>query len=184
MITQIPPITQAKWDAYTQKQQWDIKVALRGPDHTNTQLKIFTTAIIRAVTQPVMRVGGTINHKAPALLLPASCWGLTRGTHRKWGFDLQHFLQHVREAVIILGIPNITIPTMDWLECFQNGITPDLFYERLIASLKNQAKREVVVEDATTSQYYEEMVKYVENMYHRYLDEIHSEEDEDEDEDE
>jgi hypothetical protein len=178
----IEPMTDERWNKLSKKEQWDIKVVLRGPDHTNTLLKLFTTAVIRAVVQPVMRVGGMVNYRAPALILPEIRWNMTTGAKRKWGFDLRHFLSHIDEAAGILNIPKVSIPNSEWEECFQNGIDIDIFYERLLASLRNKAVTKGIQSESALLKRYQGMTTYVEGLYHEHLDDLRAQEEDQESE--
>ena len=131
----LTPMTKTDWADLTLKQQWDVKVALRGPDLHNNNLKLYTTAIIRWACSNVMRVGGTVNHACPVIVLPLNLGSLSRGEQSAWGFDTYHFITHIQEAAEILNIPTVSIPRNLWEDAFANNVQPLTFYNLLIDGL-------------------------------------------------
>lgn len=111
-------MTKTQWAKLTDKQQWDIIVALRGPDSNYGEtLKWFTTSVIRGQMAPVMRVGGTVNKDLKLVVLPI-------GSHSKpsiqtafsgseaWNYG--HFVEHIQEAAYNLGLEVLYLFSDDW----------------------------------------------------------------------
>lgn len=118
------PITRQAWTDLSKKQRWDVRVALRGPDHGNELLKLFTTSCIRYGCTKVMRVGGLINFHSPALILPnAPAYRLSGGRDDPWGFNVSHFVGHIEEAAQILELPAVKIPLDIWMMAFSNYVS-------------------------------------------------------------
>jgi hypothetical protein len=66
------PLSREEWEKFTPKMQWDIKVALRGPDlYASDTTKWFTTSIIRGKMREVCRVGGLVNDDLNLIILPS-----------------------------------------------------------------------------------------------------------------
>lgn len=131
----LTPISPDDWSELSKKQQWDVKVALRGPDLANTNLKIYTTAIIRWVCSSAMRTGGAINSFCPVLMLPKDLYQLRRGEDTRWGFDLYHFMVHIQEAAMVLEIPSVEMTRLAWEEAFGNNVSTKDFYTLLLDDL-------------------------------------------------
>ncbi len=112
------PITQEYWDGLSEKAQWDIKVALRGPDsYYGETLKWFTTSVIRGYCKRIFRVGGTVNSDLKLVILPApSGWN---PTPVKTSWNYKHFVEHVALAAEWLNIPILYIPSDKWHEVMQ-----------------------------------------------------------------
>lgn len=69
----LKPLSREEWDKFTPKMQWDVKVALRGPDLAMSDTtKWFTTSVIRGKMRDVSRVGGLINDDLNLILIPSS----------------------------------------------------------------------------------------------------------------
>lgn len=118
----LEPITQEEWDRLSEKAQWDCKVALRGPDLKGSEpMKWFTTSIIRHVMSGVMRVGGTVNADLNFLVLPDGDRSVVPKDSSIFQFDLSHFLQHIREAALWLGLPSYSIPPSQWAKIHTGG---------------------------------------------------------------
>ena len=139
MIKTLPdvlmPLSKEAWAKLTPKEQWDVKVALRGPDLANSTLKVYTTAIIRWVCSNAMRTGGTINSFCPVIMLPKDLYALSRGEETTWGFDLYHFMLHIQEAATILKIPTVDLTRTTWEEAFGNNVSAKDFYNLLLDDL-------------------------------------------------
>ena len=113
-----------RWGRLSGKQQWDILVALRGPDCGNSEIiKWFTTGVIRGEMAPVMRVGGTVNSDLRCVVLPEKFQEtyLVPGGTMPWNSG--HFFQHVSEAATILGLPLVVIKQEQWDKAMQKGST-------------------------------------------------------------
>lgn len=112
-----------KWGGLTQKQQWDIIVAMRGPDCGNSEMiKWFSTGVIRYHMSPIMRVGGTVNDRLNCVVVPDG-WNtgiLPKGVKRDeksapftyW--NASHFFQHVIEAAELLELPVVYVQQEEW----------------------------------------------------------------------
>ena len=118
--TLITPLTIQEWASMSPKQQWDVKVCLRGPDHGNEWLKYYTTAIIRHKCSDVMRVGGMVNPYVPAIIMQGP--GYPQVGNGPWEFNSYHFMGHVAEACKILNIPIVRIPQVTWISAFAQGV--------------------------------------------------------------
>lgn len=112
----LEPMTEEEWNALSGKAKWDSTVALRGPDLTGSELlKWFTTSVIRFRLSKIMRVGGMVNESLGFVLLPQG-----GAPHRDDRFDIGHFLNHVTEAAVWLGIP-IVYTSQDTFSILLNG---------------------------------------------------------------
>lgn len=114
-------MTKAEWDDLSAKAQWDIKVALRGPDsYYGETLKWYTTSVIRGQIRDVFRVGGTINTTLEAIITPKrGC--LLGADSTTWNHN--HFIEHVRLAATHLRIQDIKIPFNLWHKVMQSSCT-------------------------------------------------------------
>lgn len=132
MDSQKPPLnevgskllTKEGWKELGPKAQWDVQVALRGPDCNNSEtIKWFSTAVIRGHVRNVMRTGGTNNTDLHLVIIPEGWQYLPlynsedkelkktlRAQHPLLFWNASHFLQHVIEAAQWLSIP------MGWVE--------------------------------------------------------------------
>jgi len=130
-------MTRQKWLNLTEKQRWDVMVALRGPDiHKSTTLKWYTTAVIRAQVFPIIRCEGgsaTVNDRDSFVVVP-NYVGSNEGT-----FDLDHFIGHIHKACEPLDLKMVKIP---W-EAYQAGLREDIYHaaKRWMAALMEQNKR-------------------------------------------
>lgn len=114
-------ITKKKWESLNDKAQWDVKVALRGPDSNYGEvLKWFTTSVIRGQVKGVFRVGGTINTDLKLIITPLGAYD-KHTPHRvafdlakAYGWNYNHFIEHVRLAAEWLEIPDLAIPYEVW----------------------------------------------------------------------
>ena len=109
-------MTKTQWAELTGKEQWDVLVALRGPDCQRSEgIKWFSTSVLRMAMHTVMRVGGTLNPDLHLIVVPADWWGLERELNPKGssnhglGWSPGHFFGHVVEAAQVLKIPVIEI---------------------------------------------------------------------------
>ena|SRR3990167_386833 len=115
-----------QWDSLNEKGQWDIKVALRGPDsYFGETLKWFTTAVIRGQMKDVFRVGGTVNSDLKLIVLPKSGHydePISEVSYGKFAWNATHFIEHVRQAADWIGIPVLKIPKELWnvTMCYPN----------------------------------------------------------------
>jgi hypothetical protein len=146
-------MTKEGWKELSPKQQWDIQVALRGPDCPNSEgLKWFTTAVIRGVMQPVMRVGGTINEDLKLIIAPQD-WGSSSLTfphsipkevreviranlHEMALWNSHHFFEHVLTAAGHLEIPIAYVSNEVWREGVKEHVTfaAERFYQDLVTN--------------------------------------------------
>ena len=113
-----------QWDSLSDKGQWDIKVALRGPDsYFGETLKWFTTAVIRGQMKEVFHVGGSVNSDLKLVILPRSSHyseePSTESQHGKFSWNSSHFIEHVRQAADWMGIPVLKIPRELWNQTMQ-----------------------------------------------------------------
>lgn len=108
-----------RWDHMAGKPQWDIQVALRGPDsYYGEVLKWFTTAVIRGHMRGVIRVGGSINADLKLVVLPKHSSLHSEAIERsKW--NAAHFVEHVHLAADHIGIPVLRIPGELWHRVMQ-----------------------------------------------------------------
>ena len=107
-------LTKEAWSRMSGKEQWDIQVALRGPDSFYGEtVKWYTTAVIRGKVQEVMRVGGTVNNYLNLVILPGH-GSIVDKKKRDW--NCGHFVEHVQLAAHHLKIPCLTIPNELWHE--------------------------------------------------------------------
>lgn len=106
------------WLSFSDKDRWDVMTALRGPDHANTGLKWYTTAVIRGVVAPVLRTNGTsaVVIAEPRLLLAPDAVPKFFGE-----FNIQHFLGHVVDAAEVLGLPIRYVDRGKWQEIVLGG---------------------------------------------------------------
>lgn len=103
------PITPAQWGGFNDKQKWDVKAALRGPDchEAREGIKFFTSAVIRGRCREAFRCGGTINTELGLVVTPREVGGFL--------WNAQHFFEHVEEAALILGLPVLKITQTHFL---------------------------------------------------------------------
>lgn len=119
-------MTKTGFARLSEKAQWDIKVALRGPDSNYGEtLKWFTTSVIRGQMQEVFRVGGLVNDDLKLIVIPG---GSTKGEGKvnkiyaevgPYGWNYSHFLDHVRVAAGYLEVPELRIETDFWHKVMQ-----------------------------------------------------------------
>jgi len=135
--------TQEQWDALSEKGQWDIKVALRGPDsYYGETLKWFTTAVIRGTVRKLFRVGGTVNRDLKLVILPIND-GIYQAKKEKTSWNSNHFVEHIMTAADWLQIPVLYIPASLWHEVMQMDY-PVLAVKRILeAAEKDVAACEI-----------------------------------------
>ena len=116
-------MTREQWDSLCEKGQWDVKVALRGPDsYFGETLKWFTTAVIRGQMKDIFRVGGSVNPDLKLVILPKSDYH-TEVIEENLGrnaWNSGHFIEHVRQAADWMGIPTLKIPRELWNSTMQH----------------------------------------------------------------
>lgn len=115
-------MTTSQWDDLNEKAQWDIKVALRGPDsYYGETLKWFTTSVIRGQMKGVFRVGGTVNSDLQLIIIPSD--GGYSHPANKYSWNARHFIEHVSLAAEWLHIPRFSIDSVLWHDvmCFDSA---------------------------------------------------------------
>ena len=143
-----------EWKDLTPKEQWDVLVAMRGPDcHNPDVVKWLTVAVLRAAMSQTIRVGGMINNDLKAVVVPSNYnssgpylsqykSGMDGGTgpanlSPQALFYPGHFYQHVMEAASILGIPVILIKKEDWISAMLSSTHNVVgILEKLVESAK------------------------------------------------
>lgn len=119
-------MTKGAWAELNGKQQWDVMVAMRGPDTNHSELiKWVSTSVIRWAMHSVMRVGGTLNEDLKLIIVPTDPHSLDRDSQAKVGgvvgaWNSAHFFQHVIEAAYVLGITVCPIPNEVYLAGLAN----------------------------------------------------------------
>lgn len=122
----IEPFTKEAWKKLSGKERWDVIVAMRGPDTRNEgALKWFVTGPLRAKMWPILKADGgsaLVNKDLNLIVVPTG----TIGPQEMIGnlllppnfalFNLDHFIQHAREAAGILGVPILYVPRQAWLK--------------------------------------------------------------------
>jgi hypothetical protein len=112
------PLTLAQWDALSPKAQWDIKVALRGPDCMGSEgVKWLTTSLIRGMVSQIMRVGGTVNTSGcPCVVVPSHLDAvLTQiATPSLFNFNSSHFFSHIIDAAGWMKMGILSVPGEKW----------------------------------------------------------------------
>lgn len=120
-------MTKTAWAELTPKAQWDIQVAMRGPDCQNSEgIKWLTTGVIRWAMHTVMRVGGSLNEDLKIILVPNDCYTLDKEIRAKTedktlSWSPAHFFQHVIEAAHWLGITAVPIPNEVYLQAVRQS---------------------------------------------------------------
>lgn len=106
-----------QWSNLSEKAQWDIKVALRGPDsYYGETLKWFTTSVIRGRVRKVFRVGGTVNSDLKLVVVSVLPHKEIR---EKTQWNCHHFMDHIRAAASHMGLPQLFVPEDLWHETMQ-----------------------------------------------------------------
>ena len=126
-------MTETKWAELTGKQQWDVQVALRGPDCQYSEpIKWLTTSVIRWACHDIMRVGGTLNEDLKCVVVPQDPYLLdcrikeaTTALPKLLYWSPSHFFQHVGEAAEVLGIPVYTAYNDLYIEAIMSGPAPN-----------------------------------------------------------
>ena len=112
-------LTKDEWHNFNGKQQWDIQVALRGPDcYYGETIKWYTTGVIRGKVQEAMRVGGTVNQYLNLVIIPKDRIAVSEGK-KKRDWNCHHFVEHVSLAAQHLKIPILWISGELWHEAMQ-----------------------------------------------------------------
>ena len=108
-------MTLTEWNALNDKGQWDIKVALRGPDcpGDSETIKWYSTAVLRGQLTNVFRVGGTINTHLKMIILP------TDGDGQEWG--AHHWVDHVHTAAYWMRLPTVLVPGPAYWKAVSRG---------------------------------------------------------------
>ncbi len=118
-------MTKAKWATLDLKQQWDVEVALRGPDCKGSDvIKWFTSSVIRGEMRGVRRVGGMINDSLHMVIVPDRIPRLPvkpADVPQFYWWDHRHFFGHVIEAAHCLGLPIWQLQGSKWLACIESG---------------------------------------------------------------
>jgi hypothetical protein len=110
-------ITPAEWNKLSEKAQWDIKVALRGPDTYRAEtMKWFTTGVIRGRCRKAFRVGGSVNPDLKLVVLPDG-YQKTKDAPNAWNSG--HFLDHIQTAAAWLNVPVLFVPMDAWYAATQ-----------------------------------------------------------------
>lgn len=116
-------LSKSKWEKLSEKAQWDIKVALRGPDSNYGEtVKWFTASVIRGQMSDIFRVGGLVNLDLQLVVLP---YGRSDKVDRvfsgleRYGWNYQHFCDHVRTAAEWLDIPILSVESDLWHKVMQ-----------------------------------------------------------------
>ena len=125
------------WAALSEKAQWDVKVAMRGPDCFNSEhIKFWTTGPLRWACRDAFRVGGQLNDRINFVIVPS---GSITGPFKPellggLGFNWQHFSQHVREAAEHIGLPIVQVKADVYLQATQQS--PKTFGPLLLNNIK------------------------------------------------
>lgn len=119
-------ITKTQWESLSEKEKWDVQVALRGPDcHNSEHIKYYTTAVIRAAVMKVMRVGGTVNTDLKIVVVPDWSGGSRKLTppwrELPYAWNFSHFFEHIIGASEVLGIPRLHIEAGAWFEAIEKA---------------------------------------------------------------
>lgn len=141
-----------QWEALADKGQWDVKVALRGPDsYFGETLKWFTTAVIRGQVREIFRVGGSVNSDLKLVILPKGYTYDNPGpeAESKFSWNATHFIEHVGQAATWLGIPTLKIPRELWNKTMQRSRHEQAAREILDYFQSKQVKDELEREAAS-----------------------------------
>ncbi len=124
-------MTKTRWAELTGKQQWDLQVALRGPDcQFSEPIKWLTTSVLRWAMHTVMRVGGTLNEDLKIIIVPDNPHKIDQdirgrvGEERVFAWSPSHFFNHVREAAEVCSIPVFGVPNKPYFEAVGYGQPP------------------------------------------------------------
>lgn len=164
-------MTKETWKELSPKQQWDIQVALRGPDCQDSEcMKWFTTAVIRGQMSPIQRVGGTVNEDLKLVIVPQE-WGSSQVIYpptttrevrevirahllRIGTWNSHHFFEHIITAATHMGLPVGYVDTQVWQTVIMTH--PKVAGKAFIESLTNLAE---VNEAAEMERHYKSMLK-------------------------
>ena len=110
---------QARWNELKGKGQWDIMVAMRGPDaHSSDAMKWYTTSVLRGQMSGIYRVGGLVNTDLNLVVLPAGYDGDSDGS---WNWE--HFTSHVATAAQWISVPILYITSNVWHKAMKKSIS-------------------------------------------------------------
>ena len=147
-------MTKTQWAELTGKQQWDVMVALRGPDCQHSEnIKWVTTSVIRWALHTIMRVGGTLNDDLRVVVVPASGGlGLDKPIRDQMSKDRvrswspSHFFQHVDEAAQVLGIPTHWVDGEVYLRAMREPQILHTIVRLWEAAQADEAKQDLAIE--------------------------------------
>ena len=109
--------TRQRWEALSEKERWDIMVALRGPDsHYGETLKWYTTSVIRGQMRGILRVGGTINTHLQMIITPRDRGTSFKSKPKIDRWNCAHFIEHVQLAAHHMGLHDMQISGDLWHE--------------------------------------------------------------------
>ena len=147
-------MTKSKFESLGDKAQWDIKVALRGPDsHYGETLKWFTTAVIRGKMRGVFRVGGLVNEDLDLVVIPSGELSTADKAAYKaageFGWNYSHFAEHISTAARWLDIPILLVEAAVWHEAMRESGTKAAAERIFTAAEKWAEKQEKAVNSET-----------------------------------
>ena len=146
------------WKNLTPKEQWDVVVAMRGPDcHNSEPIKWLTTAVLRSAMKDTIRVGGTINDDLKVVVVPSN-WSnyslyadqvkeVCKPPSSISGQPLLsmsalfypgHFFQHVIEAAQILDVDQLYVDKKVWFKAFSSANYVTSIVESLLEGISKQ----------------------------------------------
>ena len=137
------------WNNLSEKAQWDIKTALRGPDCFHSEhIKFWTTGVIRYACRDAFRVGGSQNDKISFVLAPSGALtGMIQPEHIPFGWNWTHFAQHVRDAAEYMNIPVVMVKSDLYLQAVNTS--PSQFANTLLNGGIKKAPNGLSMEDLT-----------------------------------
>ena len=142
-------MTKTRWEDLNGKGQWDIMVALRGPDcQYGETVKWFTTSVIRGHMRGIFRVGGLVNPDLKIVVLPAGDTGSASekfDAAGKYGWNHRHFCEHVATAAMWIKIPILCIEGDLWHKAMSKGSTvnaAELIFEAATKARGEEAKED------------------------------------------
>lgn len=163
-------MTKDKWDQLPPKAQWDIIVALRGPDcHHAETIKWFSTSVIRGVMSGTgMRVGGLINDDLKAVVIPQGFSGIISSEGKKvgaeavrWFWNSSHFFTHIIEAAQWINLPVIMVPTKVYVEAIDSHRHKAV--AKFISALEDGTP-EYFYQEAATKEWIKELKRHSSSM--------------------
>src|SRR3990167_7782282 len=121
-------MTREEWDQLSDKAQWDIKVAMRGPDSNYGEvLKWYTTAVIRGQVRYAFRVGGLYNTDLKLVVVPAGARAREEKSLKPFekagavAWNWHHFTDHIITAARWLNVPRLYVTHDIWHAAMQIG---------------------------------------------------------------